>query len=257
MVAATDRSTSGSRREGGRSAPPWRTALASEPVASVVSSPRIRALDTARAIAERMVSSVRGRSGLAGARLRRARGPDVRRDRRLDARAVRGMDDESDPRAVPGRGVLRGSRAACARARSRRCAESPADGTVVAVTHGGVVRAVLADALGIPDDRIFRLAVDPASLSILDWVDDVPLVVALERPRVRFHRRLTAPSDHEAPATTLARSSPSCSRSCSPPRRRRPPARSTAAMTHPSPRTASWSPCASHRRPTSTGAAAR
>ena len=55
----------------------------------------------------------------------------------------------------------------------------PADGTVVAVTHGGVVRAVLADALGIPDDRIFRLAVDPASLSILDWVDDVPIVVAL------------------------------------------------------------------------------
>ena len=41
------------------------------------------------------------------------------------------------------------------------------------------MRAVLADALGIPDDRIFRLAVDPASLSILDWVDDVPIVVAL------------------------------------------------------------------------------
>jgi broad specificity phosphatase PhoE len=53
------------------------------------------------------------------------------------------------------------------------------DGTAVAVTHGGIVRAVLADVLGIPDDRIFRIAVEPASVAIVEWVEDVPTLVAL------------------------------------------------------------------------------
>jgi broad specificity phosphatase PhoE len=54
-----------------------------------------------------------------------------------------------------------------------------AGNTVVAVTHGGVVRAVLSHVLGIPDDRIFRIAVAPASLSVVEWSDGVPLVTAV------------------------------------------------------------------------------
>jgi alpha-ribazole phosphatase len=44
---------------------------------------------------------------------------------------------------------------------------------VVAVTHGGVVRAALADALGVPAECIFRLVVDPASVTRLAWHDGV------------------------------------------------------------------------------------
>jgi broad specificity phosphatase PhoE len=39
---------------------------------------------------------------------------------------------------------------------------------VLVVTHAGAIRVVLADALGIKDENIFRLAVDPCGLSVLD-----------------------------------------------------------------------------------------
>jgi alpha-ribazole phosphatase len=51
------------------------------------------------------------------------------------------------------------------------------DGSVVvAITHAGVVRTVLADALGIPDDRIFRLDIGPASITRVEWRDGVAVV---------------------------------------------------------------------------------
>jgi len=53
------------------------------------------------------------------------------------------------------------------------------EGTVAVVAHGGVVRAVLADVLGMPDERIFRIAVEPASLAIVEWVEAVPTLVLL------------------------------------------------------------------------------
>ena len=38
------------------------------------------------------------------------------------------------------------------------------------------MRAVLADALAMPAERIFRLGVDPASVSIVEWVAEEPVV---------------------------------------------------------------------------------
>jgi alpha-ribazole phosphatase len=55
-------------------------------------------------------------------------------------------------------------------------------GLVVVVTHGGVVRAVLRRVLGFPAERIFRIAVEPASVTTLDWVDGAPLVRVVNRP---------------------------------------------------------------------------
>ena len=180
MVAATDRSTSGSRREGGRSAPPWRTDSppSARLISVVVSSPRIRALETARAIAEPHGLGVRVDPALQELDFGELEG------RTYDEIAVSMPELYGEWMTNPTRARFPGGECyADLERRALRAVEGlrrePADGTVVAVTHGGVVRAVLADALGIPDDRIFRLAVDPASLSILDWVDDVPIVVAL------------------------------------------------------------------------------
>ena len=50
---------------------------------------------------------------------------------------------------------------------------------VIAVTHGGVIRAVLAEALGMPHERIFRFAVDTASLTRVEWRDGIALVRGL------------------------------------------------------------------------------
>ena len=47
---------------------------------------------------------------------------------------------------------------------------------VVAATHGGVVRAVLAEALGMPHARIFRFAVDTASITRVEWCEGVAVV---------------------------------------------------------------------------------
>jgi alpha-ribazole phosphatase len=152
--------------------------LAPEPVAAVVSSPRVRAVETAVAIAE-------------------PHGIEVHVDddlRELDFGELEGrMYDEiaaslpelyvawmTTPTAVrfPG-----GECYADLRARSLAAVASLHDAyqgqTVVAVTHGGVVRAVLSDVLGIPDEHIFRIAVEPGSVSVFEWVDGVPVVLGV------------------------------------------------------------------------------
>ena len=48
--------------------------------------------------------------------------------------------------------------------------------TVALVSHGGVIRAALAVALGLPDDRAFALALGYARISIVDVFDGTPIV---------------------------------------------------------------------------------
>ena len=46
----------------------------------------------------------------------------------------------------------------------------------VVITHGGVLRAGLAAWLGMPDEAIFRLDQRYGGVTIVDWLDGVPLV---------------------------------------------------------------------------------
>jgi len=48
--------------------------------------------------------------------------------------------------------------------------------TVAIVSHGGVLRAMLAGCLSIPDEAIFRIDQSYGAISIVDWIDSVPLV---------------------------------------------------------------------------------
>jgi alpha-ribazole phosphatase/probable phosphoglycerate mutase len=48
--------------------------------------------------------------------------------------------------------------------------------TMAIVTHGGVIRIVLAWALEMPDRCLFRLAQDYAAMNLLVWVEGVPIV---------------------------------------------------------------------------------
>ena len=48
--------------------------------------------------------------------------------------------------------------------------------TVAVVAHGGVVRAALAVALGLADDRVFALDVGYARISVVDWFGSSPVV---------------------------------------------------------------------------------
>jgi alpha-ribazole phosphatase len=53
---------------------------------------------------------------------------------------------------------------------------SPGDGAIAVVTHAGVVRAALADALGLPSERIFRFDVGYCRVTVVDWFDGTPVV---------------------------------------------------------------------------------
>ena len=45
------------------------------------------------------------------------------------------------------------------------------DGAVLIFTHSDIIKAVLAPALGLPLDRLYRLTIDPASVSTLVQYD--------------------------------------------------------------------------------------
>ena len=58
-------------------------------------------------------------------------------------------------------------------------AEHGPDAVWVAVSHGDVIKAILADALGIHLDAFQRIVVDPASLSVVRYTPLRPFVVSM------------------------------------------------------------------------------
>jgi broad specificity phosphatase PhoE len=83
-------------------------------------------------------------------------------------------------------------------------AEHGPDAVWVAVSHGDVIKAVLADALGMHLDSFQRIVVDPASLSVVRYTPLRPFVVASNstagdlahlKPPARKSRRRKASSD--------------------------------------------------------------
>ncbi|WP_119067129.1 histidine phosphatase family protein [Rubrobacter indicoceani] len=58
-------------------------------------------------------------------------------------------------------------------------AEPEREGTVVLVGHGGSLRVILTDLLGMPKEMHFRLRVDHSSLSIVEWSGPVPVLCGL------------------------------------------------------------------------------
>jgi alpha-ribazole phosphatase/probable phosphoglycerate mutase len=63
--------------------------------------------------------------------------------------------------------------------------------TVAIVSHGGVNRILLARALQMPDNCIFRLAQDYAAINLLELVDGLPSVGLLN------HRSDARPKTHD------------------------------------------------------------
>ncbi|WP_346623679.1 histidine phosphatase family protein [Blastococcus montanus] len=54
-----------------------------------------------------------------------------------------------------------------------------ADAVWLACSHGDVIKAVLADALGLHLDQFQRIVVDPASISVITYTDTRPFVVRI------------------------------------------------------------------------------
>ena len=58
-------------------------------------------------------------------------------------------------------------------------AELGPDAVWLACSHGDVIKAVLADALGLHLDQFQRIVVDPASISVVTYTDTRPFVVRI------------------------------------------------------------------------------
>lgn len=156
-------------------------ALSAESISAVVTSPRVRAVETATAIAEPHGIEVRFDTDLQELDFGELEG------RTYDEIAASQPELYAQWMTQPTRVRFPGGEGyadlANRAARAVRSLRAELDGrTAVAVTHGGVVRAVLSSVLAIPTERIFRIAVDPASVSIVEWIDGTPTVLAVNAP---------------------------------------------------------------------------
>jgi probable phosphomutase (TIGR03848 family) len=157
--------------------------LAGLPLAAVVTSPLERCRETARAIAKAQagkpkVSTERGLlecdyGSWTGQELKTLAKETMWRTVQVHPSAAVFPDGESmadmSARAV----------AAARRWDARVEAEHGPDAVWVAVSHGDVIKAILADALGIHLDGFQRINVDPASLSVVRYTSVRPFVMSM------------------------------------------------------------------------------
>ena len=139
-------------------------------IAAIFSSPRTRALETAAALQREVVIvedlreiNFGALEGLTYADAE-ARYPDVYRVWMERPTAVRFPDGESYPQL---RDRVRAAAAVIRRAHT----------SALIIAHGGTVRALVAEALNMNDRDIFRIAVDHASITVIDaFADGTPIV---------------------------------------------------------------------------------
>jgi probable phosphomutase (TIGR03848 family) len=178
------------------------------PLAVVVTSPLERCRETARELARSQESGTRPVSerGL----LECDYGSWTGRELRTLAKEPMWRTVQSHPSAAvfpDGESMAEMSSRAVATIRrwdAKVEAEHGADAVWVAVSHGDVIKAVLADALGIHLDAFQRIVVDPASLSVVRYTPMRPFVVSMNttagdlthlKPPARKRRRRVVSSD--------------------------------------------------------------
>jgi broad specificity phosphatase PhoE len=145
-------------------------------VAAVVSSPRVRALQTAEPLASRYGLTIQ-----TDERLRELDFGDL--EGRTYAEIELEMPDlfhawMTSPTTVR---FPNGESYADLRARATVALDEirRRHGVAVVVTHGGVIRAGIAGWLELPDHAIFRLDQRYCGVTIVDWLGDEPLVRSL------------------------------------------------------------------------------
>jgi probable phosphomutase (TIGR03848 family) len=156
--------------------------LAVVPLVELVSSPLERCRETARAVATRQTSKPRVHSDKALTEC--DYGEWQGRKLRELAKLALWKTVQSNPSAAtfPGGESLPQMQARAVNAVRRRDAAVTAahgtDAVWLAVSHGDVIKSVIADALGMHLDLFQRIQVDPASVSVIRYTDDRPYVLA-------------------------------------------------------------------------------
>ncbi|MGY1640686.1 histidine phosphatase family protein [Geodermatophilus sp. SYSU D00703] len=180
--------------------------LAPVPLAAVVSSPLERCRQTAAAVLDGRSLELQTDDRLGEARY----GDWTGRPLEELAKEPLWKVVQAHPSAAvfpgdEGEGLAQTQARAVAAVRAWNAALGP-DAVWLACSHGDVIKAVLADALGLHLDQFQRIVVDPASISVVTYTDTRPFVVRMNdtggdvaalvpAPKKKGRRRGRAESD--------------------------------------------------------------
>jgi probable phosphoglycerate mutase len=172
------------------------------PVAAIVASPLERCQETAAALGVGRDISVDTDERLGECRYGDWTGQELKKLAKDPLWKV--VQAHPSAAAFPGGEALRDTQSRAVNAVRERNAELGEDVTWAAVSHGDVIKAIVADALGVHLDMFQRIQVDPCSLTVIHYtplrpfvarVNDVGGSVADLMPPKRRSRRRSASSD--------------------------------------------------------------
>jgi len=178
--------------------------LAKVPLAAVVSSPLERCQESAAAVAAGRDLDVRPDDRLGEARYGDWTGRAIKELARDPLWKV--VQQHPSAAVFPGpagEGLAQTQARAVAAVREWNATLGP-DAVWLACSHGDVIKAILADALGMHLDSFQRIVVDPASISVIAYTDTRPFVLRMNDvggdvagliPPPRRRKRRTATSD--------------------------------------------------------------
>src|SRR3954463_10243230 len=151
--------------------------LAGVPVVSIVASPLERCQETAAALADGRDVVVETDERLGECHYGDWTGQELKKLAKDPLWKV--VQAHPSAAAFPGGEALRDTQARAVDAIRETNARLGSGATWVAVSHGDVIKAVLADALGMHLDMFQRLLVDPCSVSVVRYTELRPFVVRI------------------------------------------------------------------------------
>jgi probable phosphomutase (TIGR03848 family) len=153
--------------------------LAAVPLAAIVSSPLERCRQTADAVAVGRELTVQDDDRLGEARYGDWTGRAIKE--LVKDPMWRVVQQHPSAAVFPGpegEGLAQTQARAVAAVRSWNAALGP-DAVWLACSHGDVIKAILADALGLHLDQFQRIVVDPASISVVTYTETRPFVLRI------------------------------------------------------------------------------
>jgi broad specificity phosphatase PhoE/ribonuclease HI len=144
-------------------------------VAAVVSSPLRRAMQTASVVASKLGLDVVAEEGLMETDFGAWEGATFAEARAQWPKEMQAWLD--DPAVAPPGGESFVATFARVTAARERLLRSYAGERVIVVSHVTPIKAIVREALGAPAQALYRMHLDPASLTMVDWYADGPAVV--------------------------------------------------------------------------------
>lgn len=183
------------------------TRLARLPVAAIVASPLERCQETAAALAAGRDLSVTTDDRLGECKYGDWTGQELKKLTKDPMWKV--VQAHPSAAEFPGGEPLRETQARAVNAVREHSARLGDDAMWIAVSHGDVIKALVADALGLHLDLFQRIVVDPASLTVIRYTPLRPFVLRvndtgggvddLMPPKRRGKRRTTGLAASDAP----------------------------------------------------------